>query len=197
MEEHNKSKVLLDNTYIIVFGAVIGFLVFALTGMTQAILQDNGNSMKLVLSLLPAISIMLSAVLASLSVLKSINSNKIIDIEKKEREEKEIKIRLETQLRDILFVINAKRKNEDILTHKILLSIIKHNIDNIEKDKEIIGKYGNTDLREILYSFRIIRIRIYDYESTYKPGEGYNHFNKILDKITSLTKDLKLDIPIP
>lgn len=142
----NKNKIINIFYYIILFLIIIvllGSILIILKFIPSSYLNNDFYK------LLAPIGIMLSALLASLSVLKSISNTNRIEQNKKVEEEKGIKNRLEFYFNQMKFILYHYKLIEDGIK----------NIENIKSEKSIDEE--NKLFKDIFDKLDILQSKIY------------------------------------
>lgn len=113
---------------------------------------------KIFFSFITPTGIMLSAALASLSVLKNIKNTNMIEKSKEKKEKEETKARLEFHLSEVKQLLKNNKEIESLSVLTFNTPLLRESFKNIESDKKIISQYSKTELNKILYTLRVITL---------------------------------------
>ncbi len=138
--------------YILWISAAM-FILIIIFNMLSVVSFFNINSEKY--PLVASVGIMISAFIASASVLKNIHNTNAIEKEKKKNREKERKARLEFYLSDIKKVVINGNKMSSQPEFILVIPLLNETYKNIEKDKEIIGHYSSMKLNNVFFNLRL------------------------------------------
>lgn len=111
---------------------------------------------KIFFSFITPTGIMLSAALASLSVLKNIKNTNMIEKSKEKKEKEETKARLEFYLSDLKQLLVAYKDLKTYAHIDVATRIIIKIQKNLDNDKKIISQFSKTKLTDLSYDMHVI-----------------------------------------
>jgi hypothetical protein len=139
---------------------IVAFSILIVVFFTILFQFFIGNSEEII-GLISALGILISALLASYSVMLNIENTNNNEEKKKESEKKSNIIYLFQNLNDILSVLNRYKDTDigtfRINTHNTLLLILEKKLDKID-DKEIIKNLTDDESNYLLF----VRLRLYE-----------------------------------
>lgn len=148
----------LESAYKILVFLIIIFLFFIIIMFVFIFLDYKPNQkFENITKLIPAVGIILSALLASVSVLKGIKNTNRIEKEKEEKEEKQFLNKLRIYIADLEFFIKFFKgtcsKSDIYIRDKLLLNqkILNHSKNSIFKDISFIEEIKSDEFKLINY----------------------------------------------
>lgn len=142
--------------YFYILILILSIIVFVFLSYEMYSLIKCNAEKKIIYQLLAPIGILLSAFLASLSVLKNINNTNKIEEEKNKQKKLDSVKRLNIFLHDINESIEEIDENTNLHFTCLTSQLLKESRILIENDKEILSLDISEKLRKILFNIRRI-----------------------------------------
>lgn len=162
MEKIQEQMTGLNTIYFIIVVFLILTFTLTLSGIGSGIYyfftvpEEQKFYMERVLRLIVPFGIILSAALASVSVLKSITNANMIEKSKEKKEKEETKARLEFYLSDLKQLLVAYKDLKTYAHIDVATRIIIKIQKNLDNDKKIISQFSKTKLTDLSYDMHVI-----------------------------------------
>ena len=186
---------------LILIIAVIAFI-------SGAIYSNYEIDNDIIIQMLPALGITLSALLASTSLMKSIQNTNEIEKKKKEKEEIQFKNKLKIYINEVIYIldlhkaskINEKEYNEKEYEYLslLLLKPINHTKNLIINDANFLEKIEINEFNIIRY-FNVIEIGLEEISKKYEKNlldKINENFIGIIIEVKSINDTYKLELKL-